>query len=334
MGQKIMVDSVVLVGAQLQGRRLPLRPDGPPQQGQHAGRAGRAGPADAAPRTASTASPSTSTARAGTSARWRTTPCSPRPPRATSAAPGIGTFSDRLRDAVRGGGPFDDDPRDAGLRQRRVAPTPTAPRSTATPAEQARARPRHRPGPARAGRQPAGRSPSGQPPATTVRGDQVDYNGQPAGYADQPDEVDQLRRRPRQRDAVRLADLQAAGGDVDGRPGPDEHAVAGHHRARADAVVLARGRRPAAQQDPGPQQLRLAATGSTGSTGPAPTTASATACRPRPTTAPSGRTMKPLLANPALKPAPADVQTASRRRRRTCCGCGSPRRCSGWARRS
>ena len=32
---------------------------------------------------------------------------------------GIGTFNDRLRDAVRGGGPFDDDPRSAGLRHGR-----------------------------------------------------------------------------------------------------------------------------------------------------------------------------------------------------------------------
>ena len=36
----------------------------------------------------STGSPSTSTARAGTSVRWRTTPASPRPPRVSSAAPG------------------------------------------------------------------------------------------------------------------------------------------------------------------------------------------------------------------------------------------------------
>ena len=31
---------------------------------------------------------------------------------------GIGTFSDRLRDGVRGGGPFDEDPRTSGLRLR------------------------------------------------------------------------------------------------------------------------------------------------------------------------------------------------------------------------
>ena len=34
---------------------------------------------------------------------------------ANMAGTGIGTFNDRLRDAVRGGGPFDDDPRVQGF---------------------------------------------------------------------------------------------------------------------------------------------------------------------------------------------------------------------------
>ena len=54
-----------------------------------------------------------------------------------------------------------------------------------------------------------------------------------------------------------------------------------------------------------------APTGSTPSTGPVPTTASATGCRSRATTRRSGRSMKPLLANPALKPAAGDVQSAT-----------------------
>ena len=45
----------------------------------------------------------------------RTTRASSRRPRASSAGTGIGTFSDRLRDAVRGGGPFDEDPRMQGF---------------------------------------------------------------------------------------------------------------------------------------------------------------------------------------------------------------------------
>ena len=51
------------------------------------------------------------------------------------AGTGIGTFSDRLRDAVRGGGPFDDDPRIQGFGTG-LSPIPTVRRPTATPAEQ------------------------------------------------------------------------------------------------------------------------------------------------------------------------------------------------------
>ena len=67
------------LGARVQGRRLPLRPDGPPLEGEHARRARGARRADARATTAWTAARSTSTARAGTSARWRTTRASCRP---------------------------------------------------------------------------------------------------------------------------------------------------------------------------------------------------------------------------------------------------------------
>ena len=264
-----MVDSVVTWATRLQGRRLPLRPDGPPQQGEHAGRARGAGRADACPRTASTARRSTSTARAGTSARSPTTPASSRPPRATSAAPGSARSPTGCATPCAAAG------RSTTTRACRASapacpPTRTAPRSTAR--RPSRPRLLHDTdlvqlglaGNLRGFTLPRQRRRDGR--AAT----QVDYNGAPAGYADEPDEVDQLRRRARQRDAVRRADVQAAAAHVDGRPGADEHAVAGHHRAGADAVVLARRRRPAAQQVAGPQQLRLAATGSTGSTGPAP----------------------------------------------------------------
>ena len=49
------------------------------------------------------------------------------------AGTGIGTFNDRLRDAVRGGGPFDEDPRDPGLRLRPVHRPQRRRRSTAPP---------------------------------------------------------------------------------------------------------------------------------------------------------------------------------------------------------
>ena len=66
---------------------------------------------------------------------------------------GIGTFSDRLRDAVRGGGPFDDEPGKQGLGTG-LAPTRTGSTPTAQP-DRARDWQLHRPGPARAGREPA-----------------------------------------------------------------------------------------------------------------------------------------------------------------------------------
>ena len=157
-------------------------------------------------------------------------------------------------------------------------PTPTAPRSTT--ARTAAAGPRHRPRRARDGRQPRAFT-FRTPGRKVVRGDQVDYNGSARRVRRPARRGRQLRRRPRQRDALRLADVQAAGGDLDGRPGPDEHALARDDRAGPDAVVLARGRRPAAQQVPRPQQLRQRRLVQPRSTGPAPTTASATACRPR-----------------------------------------------------
>ena len=67
------------VGARLQGRRLPLRPHGPPLEGEPARRPRGARRADPGRTTASTARRSTSTARAGTSARSRTTRASSRP---------------------------------------------------------------------------------------------------------------------------------------------------------------------------------------------------------------------------------------------------------------
>ena len=87
------------------------------------------------PTTASTARRSTSTARAGTSARSANNARFEQATQLNMAGTGIGTFNDRLRDAVRGGGPFDGgddlvlnqglinglwyDPNEAGRRRRR-----------------------------------------------------------------------------------------------------------------------------------------------------------------------------------------------------------------------
>jgi pullulanase-type alpha-1,6-glucosidase len=104
------------------------------------------------------------------------------------AGTGIGTFSDRLRDAVRGGGPFDADPRQiqgfaSGLFTDRNE-------STSEALEQQRARlllyhDQIKVGLAGNLRDYRFVDRTG----ATVTGAQVDYNGQPAGYAAEPDET-------------------------------------------------------------------------------------------------------------------------------------------------
>ncbi|WP_412864994.1 pullulanase-type alpha-1,6-glucosidase [Cellulomonas sp. 179-A 9B4 NHS] len=101
---------------------------------------------------------------------------------------GIGTFSDRLRDAVRGGGPFDEDPRLQGLGSGAYTDPNGAP-VNGTEAEQL-ARVRHQADLVRLGmagnlRDFRFRTSDGE----LRRGDQIDYNGRPAGYADSPEEV-------------------------------------------------------------------------------------------------------------------------------------------------
>ncbi|WP_308401628.1 pullulanase-type alpha-1,6-glucosidase [Streptomyces roseoverticillatus] len=100
------------------------------------------------------------------------------------AGTGIATFSDRARDAVRGGGPFDADPRMQGFASGLLTDPNAAPQGT--PAEQ-RARLLHDQDLLKVGltgnlagyrfTDSAGRG---------VRGADVDYNGQPAGYAAAP----------------------------------------------------------------------------------------------------------------------------------------------------
>jgi pullulanase-type alpha-1,6-glucosidase len=104
------------------------------------------------------------------------------------AGTGIGTFNDRLRDAVRGGGPFDGDPRIQGFGSGLFTDPNGAP-ANGTAADQ-RAALLHAQDLIRVGLtgnladftfvDSAGR---------TVRGSQVDYNGQPAGYTARPDDA-------------------------------------------------------------------------------------------------------------------------------------------------
>lgn len=102
---------------------------------------------------------------------------------------GIATFNDRLRDAVRGGGPFDDDPRTQGFGTGEATDPNGAP-INGDALTQAASLARHTDlvqlalaGSLRTFAFTS--SSTGQP----VTGERMDYHGAPAGYADQPDEV-------------------------------------------------------------------------------------------------------------------------------------------------
>jgi pullulanase-type alpha-1,6-glucosidase len=107
---------------------------------------------------------------------------------ANMAGTGTGTFSDRLRDAVRGGGPFDGNPRIQGFASG-LFTDPNGDPVNGTP-DQQRARlllyhDQIKVGLAGNLRDYTFTDRTG----ATVRGSQVDYNGQPAGYAADPSET-------------------------------------------------------------------------------------------------------------------------------------------------
>ncbi|MEO7058338.1 MAG: alpha-1,6-glucosidase domain-containing protein, partial [Lapillicoccus sp.] len=99
---------------------------------------------------------------------------------------GIGTFSDRLRDAVRGGGPFDDDPRKQGFGSGEATDSNGAPINDGAVANLAHDTDLVQLGLAGNLKAFTWRS---QSTGAAVTGHGLDYNGQPAGYATQPDEV-------------------------------------------------------------------------------------------------------------------------------------------------
>ncbi|UQA95855.1 pullulanase-type alpha-1,6-glucosidase [Streptomyces halobius] len=101
------------------------------------------------------------------------------------AGTGIATFSDRARDAVRGGGPFDADPRVQGFASGLYTDPNPSP-ANGSPQEQ-RARLRHYQDLIKVGL--TGNLADYTFTDTTgrrVKGSQVDYNGAPAGYAADP----------------------------------------------------------------------------------------------------------------------------------------------------
>jgi pullulanase-type alpha-1,6-glucosidase len=99
---------------------------------------------------------------------------------------GIGTFSDRLRDAVRGGGPFDEDPRKQGFGSGEATDPNGATVNGAAATGLGHDTDLVQLGMAGNLRTFSWRSQASGAPVT---GAGLDYNGQPAGYADQPDEV-------------------------------------------------------------------------------------------------------------------------------------------------
>lgn len=107
---------------------------------------------------------------------------------AKMAGTGIGTFNDRLRDAVRGGGPFDEDPRVQGFGSGLAGDPNDAP-ANGTP-EQRRARLLHLQDQIKVGlagnlRDYAFTASDGR----RVTGAQIDYNGSPTGYTAAPGEA-------------------------------------------------------------------------------------------------------------------------------------------------
>ncbi|GII83928.1 hypothetical protein Ssi03_19180 [Sphaerisporangium siamense] len=107
---------------------------------------------------------------------------------ANMAGTGVGTFNDRLRDAVRGGGPFDADPRVQGFASG-LAGAPNGSPANGTE-EQRRARLLHYQDLIKVGL--AGNLRDYRFTASSgaeVTGAQVDYNGAPAGYTAAPGEA-------------------------------------------------------------------------------------------------------------------------------------------------
>lgn len=98
----------------------------------------------------------------------------------------IGSFSDRLRDAVRGGGPFDDDPRKQGFGSGEATDPNGAPINGDAAASLKHDTDLVQLGLAGNLRSFAFRS---NEFGEQRRGDQLKYGDAPAGYADQPDEV-------------------------------------------------------------------------------------------------------------------------------------------------
>ena len=226
------------------------------------------------------------------------------------AGTGIGTFNDRLRDAVRGGGPFDGDPRVQGFATGLYTDPNGDPANGTAPSSRARllhyqdlikvgltgnlAAYRFTDRTGHAGHRRAGRL---QRLARRVHG----APGEAVTYVDAHDNeilYDAL--------AYKLP-----AGTTAGRPGPDAGPGAGHGRARAGPGALAGRLRPAALEVPGPQLVRLRRLVQPDPLGlPGRQRLRPRACRRPPTTQAKWPYAQPLLADPALVPGCAAIDLA------------------------
>jgi pullulanase-type alpha-1,6-glucosidase len=227
------------------------------------------------------------------------------------AGTGIGSFSDRLRDAVRGGGPFDSDPRIQGFASGLYTDPNDSP-ANGTPAEQ-KARLLHSQDLIKLGlaanlREYTFLDSAGH----EVTGSQVDYNGQPAGYAADPSEtisyVDahdnetlfdalqyKLPRATAMADRVRMNTLALATTALGQSP---SFWHAGNDLLRSKSLDRN-------SFDSGDWFNRIDWSGRESTFG--------SGLPPAPDNQAKWDFMRPLLADPALKPGPADIQAAHAR---------------------
>ncbi len=172
------------------------------------------------------------------------------------AGTGIATFSDRLRDAVRGGGPFDEDPRVQGFASGLFTDPNDSP-ANGTAAEQ-RTRLLHYHDLIKLGLAANLRDYTfTDATGATVKGSQVDYNGQPAGYAADPGEtITYVDAHDNETLFDALQFKLPRGTSMADRVRMNTVALATTALAQSPSFWHA-GQRPAAVEVAGPQQLQL-----------------------------------------------------------------------------
>ena len=229
------------------------------------------------------------------------------------AGTGIGTFNDRLRDALRGGGPFDDIPEMQGF----VTGLFYDPNGDARGSDSAQ-------------RDGCSSAPTGSRsawPATSRTTRFVDRVREPScaqikstTTASRP-ATPPIRRRlinyVDAHDNETLFDaiqLKAAGRHVDGRPRADADRRAVARRVLGQGVpVLSMPAASSCARSPSTATATTPATGSTGSTSPTRSNNWGVGLPPASSNQSKWPFMKPLLANPALRPTSDDIRSSLRR---------------------